>query len=80
VTTSARTAWRRDRDLDRVYWSLVMLGPMTALDLQEWTRWRPARATAALEALLREGCVTVTPAGQWAAVRDEAAAVRASAS
>lgn len=44
-------------DLDRIYWSLVVLGSMTLQELQAWTHWTKHRTNDALQRLKRSGCV-----------------------
>lgn len=44
-------------DLDRIYWSLAVLGPMTLSELQKWTNWTKHRTNDALQRLKRAGCV-----------------------
>jgi hypothetical protein len=73
----------RRRDLDRVYWSLVIFGPMTFHDLQAWTNWTRHRLNQALENLKHTGCVELIernqhrsprwnaqPCGKWRACLD----------
>lgn len=42
-------------DLDRLYWSLVVLGPMTSWDLQVWTNWTRSRVNDATHKLRQLG-------------------------
>ncbi len=52
------------RDLDRLYWSLVVFGPMTLYDIQKWTNWTRSRSNDALHRLKVSGCVELTERGQ----------------
>lgn len=51
-------------DLDRLYWSLVVLGPMTTWDIIEWTNWTRSRTNDATHRLRAVGLCQLIEVGQ----------------
>lgn len=87
MTRRGRRPWREEsqnwRDQARIYWTLVIRGPMTLPDLRVWTNWTTHRANDAIFQLKRRGDVILVErdrhphpgkgrrCGRWAPVLPE---------
>ena len=71
--------------VDRLYWLLVLKGPMTLPEIQQETNWTPKRSADMVYRLKRQGCIELVErrrhgirwhrCGKWRAIQDSAAAL-----